>query len=386
MPLLDLWKSARDAVLSMSIDRVVGTAGEDGQLRDGSRCSAELREFLTQVDSQVLAKYARYCAETAFPNSGRVLQDVVNELGRRLDFQVDNGRYQGTPNGVGFDGLWQSAAACLVVECKTTDTYTIPLEKLDGYKTALVAEARARPDAGVLLVVARQDTGALEAQVRGSPYAWSMRIIGLEALIKLVSVKESAVGDEIVRRIHSLLLPVEYTRLDRMVDAVFAVAEDKDAPDVSETTVVEARAGLPAGDLTSRKSAIASSLGARLGTSLLRRKFSLYSDPSDVSRIAVVISRRYEAADRQYWYAYQQVQREWLAGAKHAFMVLGLDDQPRAFAIPFAEIEKFRAQTHVRQRDREYWDLYLRERDNKIYIWLPMTQSLVDLSEYEFPL
>jgi hypothetical protein len=29
--------------------------------------------------------------------SGLVLQDIINELGRRLDYQVENGLYQGRP-------------------------------------------------------------------------------------------------------------------------------------------------------------------------------------------------------------------------------------------------------------------------------------------------
>ncbi len=37
-----------------------------------------------------------------------VLQDLVNELGKRLDYDVRNGRYQGTASTIGFDDLWFS--------------------------------------------------------------------------------------------------------------------------------------------------------------------------------------------------------------------------------------------------------------------------------------
>jgi hypothetical protein len=33
---------------------------------------------------------------------------AANELGRRLDYTITNGRYQGTTNAIGFDGLWTS--------------------------------------------------------------------------------------------------------------------------------------------------------------------------------------------------------------------------------------------------------------------------------------
>jgi len=62
----------------------------------------------------------------AFPKGGQVLQDLVNELGRRLEYDVTNGRYQGTTNAVGFDGIWRDPSGHgLVIEVKTTDAYRL---------------------------------------------------------------------------------------------------------------------------------------------------------------------------------------------------------------------------------------------------------------------
>jgi len=119
MPLIALWTSNAAAVTSLSIEQIVATAG-DGKLRDDSTCSAELRQFLAEVGSEQLAAYARHCLVESFAKSGLVLQDVVNELGRRLDFKVSNGRYQGVAGGIGFDGIWRGPDdADLVVEVKT---------------------------------------------------------------------------------------------------------------------------------------------------------------------------------------------------------------------------------------------------------------------------
>jgi len=51
-----------------------------------------------------LFNYARYCLENSFDKGGVVLQDIVNELGRRLDFEAEDGLYQGKKTVVGFDG------------------------------------------------------------------------------------------------------------------------------------------------------------------------------------------------------------------------------------------------------------------------------------------
>jgi len=90
MPLLIFWKSNRDEVLKLNIEQIVSSAG-DGNLKDDSNCSEELRQFFKVCPSDHLFGYARHCLETAFDKSGIVLQDIVNELGRRLDFDVENG-------------------------------------------------------------------------------------------------------------------------------------------------------------------------------------------------------------------------------------------------------------------------------------------------------
>ena len=57
MPLLEIWESARDTVLRMTIQQIVSVAG-DGNIKDGSDCSYELRAFFQRVDSGSLEGYA----------------------------------------------------------------------------------------------------------------------------------------------------------------------------------------------------------------------------------------------------------------------------------------------------------------------------------------
>jgi len=109
--------------------------------------------------------YARHCLENTFDTSGLVLQDIVNELGRRLDFDVENGIYQGKKTVVGFYGIWRSNAdPDVLIEVKTTDYVAISLDKIAPYKARLCADQKIKPNASMLIVVGLEDTGAL-----GSP-------------------------------------------------------------------------------------------------------------------------------------------------------------------------------------------------------------------------
>src|ERR1700722_10594491 len=189
MPLIALWASNSDAVAEFKIEQVVATAG-DGNLRDGSLCSEELRNYLAQIASEKISEYVGQCLTSKFEKGGMVLQDLVNELGRRLDYKVTNGRYQGTSNAIGYDGIWASPEGhSILVEVKTTDTYRIALDTIANYRNKLVANGEVLPPSSILIVVGREDTGELEAQVRGSRHAWDIRLISADALMKLVQLK-----------------------------------------------------------------------------------------------------------------------------------------------------------------------------------------------------
>jgi hypothetical protein len=73
----------------MTVEQVVNNAG-DGHLKDANEASQEFRGYLRVCPSESLFSYARHCLENAFDKSGIVLQDTVNELGRRLNFDVEN--------------------------------------------------------------------------------------------------------------------------------------------------------------------------------------------------------------------------------------------------------------------------------------------------------
>lgn len=235
MPLLSLVASSPEAVRQLTIEQVVATAG-DGRLRDGTESQRELREYLRQVAIDALATYADYCLSNAFSKGGQVLQDLVTELGRRLEYEVTNGRYQGTTNAVGFDGIWHDPSGHgLVIEVKTTDAYRLSLDTVARYRDQLLAQNVLAKPCSILIVVGRTDTGELEAQVRGSRHAWDIRLISVDALLNLVRIKESADSQETMAKIRRLLTPLEYTRLDQLVDVVFTTTQDVETAVAVET-------------------------------------------------------------------------------------------------------------------------------------------------------
>ncbi len=91
------------------------------------------------------------------------------------------------------------------------------LDTLATYRRKLAGVGQIDHDrSSVLIVVGRDDTGDLEAQIRGSRFAWDMRLISVESLLTLMDLKEDLDDPATLDRVHQILVPREFTRLDAM--------------------------------------------------------------------------------------------------------------------------------------------------------------------------
>lgn len=368
MPLMSFWKSSRDEVLKMTVEQVVSSAG-DGHLRDGSEASKEFRGYLRVCPSESLFDYARYCLENSFEKGGVVLQDIVNELGRRLDFDVEDGLYQGKKTVVGFDGIWRSSGdADILVEVKTTDYVAVSLEKIAEYRQRLYAEHRIEPNASMLVIVGREDTGALEAQVRGSRYAWDMRLISVERLIKLVQIKEKSDDPTTLSQIGQLLRPFEYTKIDRIIDVIFTTAVDVEEQIAEHPPVEEGdkEHGTFTQDRTDPELLNAKRLEAveafarSKGQELVRYSRTLFWSSDKTFRVCCAVSKRYEGDYQPYWYAFHPNWDRFLSEGKDGYFVLSCMDRTEAYAVPYSVLDKHKKSLNMTDRgDRSYWHVAL---------------------------
>ena len=394
MSLLALWKSNPDQIRGYAIRQIVAVAG-DGRMRDQSICSAELREFLQEVTSDALERFANECLDEGFDGSGFVLQDVVNEIGRRLEFETTSGLYRGKRNAIGFDGIWRSGDALeLVVEVKTTDTYNVNLDQVATFRSRLIENQELGPDSSVLFVVGRQDTGALEAQIRGSRHAWTMRVIGAASLIRLLKVKEKSDSSAVVSRIKALLRPVEYTRVDGIVDLMFDATADVEADDedvspalpASDADDSQKMAAMPAaGSIEAFRRAAAEAVSAKFGARLIRQRRSLYSSAGNELHVSISVSKRYERDAQSYWFAYHPSQQDFLTAADTGLFVLGALDLDYVYAIPVDVIKSWLPRLNTTNRDgRLYW--HIKGRIKKGDYRVLFTGGDVSISEYRIPL
>jgi hypothetical protein len=385
-----------EALDAYRVDQIVALAG-DGRLKDGSIASNEFRHFLKTVDLNRLRKYAQETLEKPFQDNGFVLQDLVNELGRRLGYQVENGRYRGVVNQIGHDGLWDSPSMRLVVEVKTTDAYRINLSTIASYAVSLKSRSEKETPLGLLVVVGRQDTGDLEAQIRGSKFAWDVRVISVESLVDLVGLIDVAVDQETEEALRSSLLPVEYTRIDYLVELLSKLAFDVERSVQADQDDSEVRPAEKSNQSLINGPTISPSLDAvsldalrEMITSSIEKSFKSRLEKQSKSRylleekiqFIVSLSKRYPRKDQHYWYAFQS---KWLdlLDSENAYLCLGMQDKRFYLRIPGKVAVRFTQHLNKTEKPgNSYWHLGLTEGNEAILLNLPKAAKLQDLSEF----
>lgn len=399
MPLIDFYTSAKSRVLEMEIKQIVAIAG-DGNLKDNSNASSEMREYLSAISTKHLCRYVDSCLGASFDCSGFVLQDIVNELGVRLGYQVEHGLYRGKKNAVGFDGLWKIANnRDILIEVKTTDYYTINLDTVFKYKKQLVQANRISSDAMVLFVVGRDDSNSLESQIRGSRYAWDARLISVESLLQLVLIKEKTEDAITLEKIRSLIEPIEYTRLDRLVDVVFLSIEDAEKSleenitgsedgqnvSVSKITSINKNDTTDADLIEEKRNIIIEKIEKNTGTIYKRQRRTQFESSDGSSRLGLAVSKHYNKPGQQnYWYAYHPHIEVYLSSSKSGYFVLGMMDRDAVYMIPVSEMEKYKNDLSTTTKDyRTYWHINLYDINGEIHLSLPKKGTKVSLEKYK---
>lgn len=385
MPLSDLWLNSKKQLEEKNIQQIIAFAGT-GHLKDGNDTSSEFRSFLNHVPSDVLIRYTNECLQNSFKDSGLVLQDIINQVGQRLGFEVTNGRYRGVPGDIGFDGLWRFPDGhAVIIEVKTTDAYRIDLSVLAKYRKDLVAANKiVEEKSSILIVVGRKDTGDLEAQIRGSRHAWDMRLISIDSLLRLMELKEEVEDPTIIKRIHDIIIPREFTKLDQIVDILFSTAEEvkqeniEDVDDDNETT------DTPKFTPVSFHKACVTKVQEYLKQTLLKRSRSKFSSPDGMNAIVCAISKEhFRSGIKYYWFAFHTHQREFLENSQKSYVALGCGSEDNLFLIPLSDFSPWLEGMNITEKEHSYyWHIKIMEDDKKIILNRKKGWDKIDITSY----
>jgi len=386
MALIDLWKKSKNQIEEKNIQQIIAFSG-DGQVKDGNNASTEFREFLSNISSNLLIKYANQCLENSFNGSGFALQDIVNQVGARLGFEISYGRYRGTSGQIGYDGLWKFPSGhTIIVEVKTTDAYRIDLNTVANYRKLLtINETVAEQESSILIIVGRKDTGDLEAQIRGSRHAWDMRLISVDALMSLMKLKENVEDPKTIQKIHDILIPREFTKLDEIIEIVFSTAEDvKDEEPIEVADEKEEKVKAPKFVPVSFHDACIARIEGNLEISLLKKTKASFSTSDKSTRLICTVSKEHERGNQiGYWFAFHPHQKQFLSEATTNFVAFGCGDKNRILLFPANEFLPLLSNMNTTQKeDRFYWHVHITRNNNELLLHLKKDNKNISVTKY----
>ena len=388
MPLTELWTSTPEQLEGKRLSQIIAFAGS-GKLSDKSPETNEFREFLSHIPSEMLVSFADECLQGGFKMSGLALQDIVNQVGRRLGFQVEDGRYRGVQGQIGFDGIWRTEDGHgIVIEVKTTDAYRMDLGVPAGYRQSLIDEGRiGESESSILFVVGREDTGDLEAQIRGSRHAWDIRVISVDALLKLMKLREELEDPLIVRKIGTILTPEEYTRVDGIIDVVFLTAEDvkeEKEPEEDEEPKEKKAKFHP----VAFNEECAERVQKHLGRTLVKQSRASWRSPDGALAVLCTVSRPHTRSGlATFWYAYHPHQREFLGDSEEAYAAFGCGSEETIILIPRDHLTPWLDGMNTTSRDdgRTYWHIQIQQDGNSYRLLRKANAEPIDVSKYLLP-
>jgi hypothetical protein len=306
-----------------------------------------------------------------------VLQDLVNEIGGRIGFDVTAGRYRGTVNAdtIGFDGLWKSPSEeSIVVEIKTSSTYNINLNTVGKYKKQLIQSQKCIEDkTSILLVVGRFDTEAWESQIRGSKRSWDTRIISVAGLIRLLEIKESIDEAEVFNKISNILTPQEYTKVDGIIDIVFSTTEDLlvNAGEIDDEDEKNGQEKKKASKFTpvSFYAECMSKIQTHLNIDLIKNTRTTYVDSKKEVTVMCLVSREYQRKDSGFWFAFHPHQKEILMKSEKGLLGLGCGSSDLIILFPINTFTPHldKMNTTIKE-DRTYHHIHILKKDGDIFL------------------
>ncbi len=394
----EIWNNSKGTFDSKSLAQILSFAG-DGKLKDNNVTSKEFRELLDQVPSSLLRQFADNCLTEKFDDSGFALQDIINQIGSRLGFDIENGLYRGKQNDIGFDGIWTSTEGhSIVLEVKTTDAYRINLDTIAEYRLKLIEQQRISKDkSSILIVVGRQDTGDLEAQIRGSRHAWDIRLLSTDSLIKLLSLKETLNDTKTIQQINELLKPKEYTRIDKLIELIFLTSkdlqlsepEDEEIDEIEETPKEKKKRKAPEEKATpvNFHEECISRIQEKLGINLIKQSRISFTNKDKTTGLICAISKPHKQGQHdKFWFAFHPHQNDFLKGVSNAYVAYGCGSPDKLFLIPYKEFEPLIKNFWTTENeDRMYWHVVIHDRDKKYFMAQPQIEkgSMVDITKYK---
>ena len=173
----------------------------------------------------------------------RAFQDLVVTLGKKIGFEIENGKYAGKVGEIGYDGIWKRGSEeKVLLEVKST-TWPISSTRQLGDYIGKVSKEENNEKIYGLYVIGQGDLQPLIEQISGSEYKNRMRIIKYDDLIELIKLREElepTIGEqEAIIKTQNILLPIESVNVGNILGIILDIAATRSVAGEEKVVIVE---------------------------------------------------------------------------------------------------------------------------------------------------
>ena len=177
---------------ALSISTILGLVGD---LKDDDPAQTRFRDYLDKevTDIGLLRDFINECLLKTGDQYNFAFQDLIVYLGKFLGFVCEYGRYRGTTDAPGHDGVWVTHDGFnVVIEVKKTEVYAVRIETLVGYVDRLISDGMISSwDSALGLYVVGKlepELKQLENGIVAQKRTDQLRIVSADALISLTEI------------------------------------------------------------------------------------------------------------------------------------------------------------------------------------------------------
>lgn len=387
-----LWDTNNEMFWTKKIKQIISFTGE-GVLKDKNQISVEFNEFLDKIPSKLLGKYANECLSDKFEGSGYVLQDIVNQIGARLGFEIQHGRYRGVKNAIGFDGIWVSKNQNnVLVEVKTTDVYRINLDTIANYRNKLIEQKNfTHKNSSILIIVGRSDTGDLECQILGSRHSWDVSLISVGALLNLLFLKEANNDARTTDQIDFIFNPSAYARLDKLVDLIAPTANTTDLNLNNSST--KDRDTIAPNDLLLKNLTTPIDLydecihriNSYLNVNLIKKTKLSYVSTDNRTGIILTLSKSYAISigNEKFWFSLYPHHIDFLKKFSDSYVAFGCGLNLNLYLINYKMIKDILPYMTTSTKSKTYWHFIIYNKKGNFTLRVPKKNQSINLVPYK---
>lgn len=203
-------------MVKLTIEKIINLVGN---LRDKEESSQRFRDFISGSDilREDLEVWITECLSSSGTNYSRAFQDLVNQIGTLLGFEVKFGIYQGIQGENNYDGLWISdkEKVKIIIESKKSGAYQLDPKQIKKYLDQIEEDDYSSYG---LLVIGETDPSPAVSTIKGSEIKFNTRIIPIISLLKLLRIKEenNLKHEEIV----NFLIPLDTMNIGELIELI----------------------------------------------------------------------------------------------------------------------------------------------------------------------